>query len=50
LVKMVQDFVLGAKGGFSGKQKNYMRLPPPLSAIEEDSLRGIIDGEILITP
>lgn len=50
LGKMVQDFVLGAKGGFSGKQKNYMRLPPPLSAIEEDSLRGIIDGEILITP
>lgn len=50
LNRMLQDFVLEAKSGFSGKQTIYMRLPPPLSAIEDDQARGISDGEIVITP
>jgi hypothetical protein len=47
---MVQDFTLEAKSGFSGSETNFLRLPAPLNAIEEDVLRGIADGEILITP
>jgi hypothetical protein len=50
LGRMVQDFTLDAKTGFSGNETNFMRLPTPLSAIEEDTTRGISDGEILITP
>jgi hypothetical protein len=50
LGRMVQDFTLEAKTGFSGSETNFLRLPPPLSAIEEDGARGISDGEILITP
>jgi hypothetical protein len=48
LSRMLQDFVLEAKSGFSGTQNSYMRLPPPLSSIEEDSARGIVDGEIQV--
>jgi hypothetical protein len=50
LGRMVQDFTLDAKTGFSGNETNFIRLPTPLSAIEEDTTRGISDGEILITP
>lgn len=50
LGQMLQDFVLEAKSGFSGTETNYLRLPPPLSAIEEDVSRGILDGEIKIAP
>ncbi|KAF2130413.1 Hsp70 family protein [Dothidotthia symphoricarpi CBS 119687] len=50
LSRMVQDFVLEAKSGFSGTETNYLRLPVPLSAIEDDESRGIVDGEIVITP
>jgi hypothetical protein len=50
LNRMVQDFVLEAKSGFSGVETNYLRLPPPLSGLLEDDARGILDGEIKITP
>ncbi|KAJ4361747.1 hypothetical protein N0V83_010687 [Neocucurbitaria cava] len=50
LGRMVQDFNLEAKSGFSGIESNFLRLPAPLNAIEEDTARGISDGEILITP
>ena len=50
LSRMVQDFVSEAKSGFTGVETNYLRLPPPLSGIEEDEARGILDGEIKITP
>ncbi|KAL6707742.1 hypothetical protein ACN47E_003863 [Coniothyrium glycines] len=50
LGRMVQDFVLEAKSGFSDNETNFLRLPVPLSAIEDDEARGICDGEIEITP
>ncbi|KAH7408805.1 Hsp70 family protein [Phaeosphaeria sp. MPI-PUGE-AT-0046c] len=50
LGRMVQDFTLEVKTGFSGNETNFLRLPPPLCAIEDDTARGISDGEILITP
>jgi hypothetical protein len=50
LGRMVQDFTLEAKTGFSGVETNFLRLPAPLNAIEEDTDRGIVDGEIMITP
>ncbi|KAI8935133.1 hypothetical protein NX059_007727 [Plenodomus lindquistii] len=49
LSRMVQDFVLEAKNGFSGIEVNFVRLPMPLSAVEDDEKRGIQDGEIKIT-
>ncbi|KAF1911224.1 hypothetical protein BDU57DRAFT_485781 [Ampelomyces quisqualis] len=49
LGRMAQDFVMEAKSGFSGEETNFLRLPTPLSAIEEDEARGICDGEIEIT-
>jgi hypothetical protein len=49
LGRMVQDFTLEVKTGFSGKETNFLRLPAPLSAIEDDTARGISDGEILIS-
>jgi hypothetical protein len=49
LSRMVQDFVLEAKSGFSGYETNFLRLPVPLSSIEDDEARGIQDGEIQIT-
>jgi hypothetical protein len=47
--KMVQDFTLEIKTGFSGTEIGYLNLPNPLSAIDEDETRGIRDGEIKIT-
>jgi hypothetical protein len=48
--RMLQDFVFEAKTGFSGAEINFLRLPAPLNAIEDDESRGIVDGEIMITP
>lgn len=50
LSRMVQDFVLEAKTGFSGHETNFLRLPVPLSSVEDDEARGIQDGEIKLTP
>ena len=50
LGRMVQDFTLEAKTRFSGNETNFLRLPAPLNAIEEDTTRGISDGKILVTP
>lgn len=50
LGRVVQDFVLEAKSGFSGSETNFIRLPPPLSSIMNDEARGICDGEIEFTP
>jgi hypothetical protein len=50
LSRMVQDFCLEVKSGFSGTETNFLRLPSPLSAIEDDPLRGIVDGELTIKP
>ncbi|KAH7383281.1 hypothetical protein BKA66DRAFT_512128 [Pyrenochaeta sp. MPI-SDFR-AT-0127] len=46
---MLQDFTLEVKSGFSGSETNYLRLPAPLSAVEDDEARGISDGEITVT-
>jgi molecular chaperone DnaK (HSP70) len=46
---MLQDFTLEVKSGFSGTETNFLRLPAPLSALDDDELRGICDGEITIT-
>lgn len=48
LSRMLQDFAFEAKSGFSGTEVNFIRLPPPLNAVEEDKSRGILDGEIMI--
>lgn len=48
--RMLQDFNLEAKSGFSGTETYFLRLPPPLSGIEEDGIRGILDGEMELTP
>jgi hypothetical protein len=37
LGRIVQDFTLDAKTGFSGNETNFIRLLTPLSAIEEDT-------------
>lgn len=50
LGRMVSDFIMEAKSGFSGKENNFIRLPAPLNALEDDETRGICDGEIAITP
>jgi hypothetical protein len=47
--KLLQDFTMEVKGGFSGTQINYLLLPNPLSAIDDDEKRGISDGELTIT-
>ncbi|KAH7396595.1 hypothetical protein DE146DRAFT_763611 [Phaeosphaeria sp. MPI-PUGE-AT-0046c] len=47
--KILQDFSLEIKTGFSGTEIGYLVLPTPLSAIEEDESRGIRDGEIIVT-
>jgi hypothetical protein len=33
---MVQDFTLEVKSGFSGSETNVLRLPAPLSALDDD--------------
>jgi hypothetical protein len=48
--QMLQDFTLEAKTCFSGDEPYYLRLPAPLSGIEEDESRGIYDGELQLTP
>jgi hypothetical protein len=48
--RMLQDFTLEIKSGFSGTETNHLRLPHPLTSIEEDTARGICDGEITISP
>jgi hypothetical protein len=45
LGRMVQDFTLTAKSGFSGSEDHYLRLPAPLTVID-DWGRGMCDGEI----
>lgn len=50
LARMLQDFIIEVKSGFSGTETSYIRLPNPLSSIEEDESRGIREGEICITP
>ncbi len=50
LGRIVSDFVMEAKTGFSGKEHNFLRLPAPLSGLDDDEARGICDGEIFITP
>ncbi|KAL1604233.1 hypothetical protein SLS59_004027 [Nothophoma quercina] len=50
LARMLQDFTLEIKSGFSGTETSYIRLPNPLSSIDEDESRGIREGEIQITP
>ncbi|EUC40240.1 hypothetical protein COCMIDRAFT_109318 [Bipolaris oryzae ATCC 44560] len=47
--KLLQDFTMEVKSGFSGTQTNYLLLPSPLSAIDDDEKRGISDGELKIT-
>lgn len=49
--RMVQDFILEVKGGFSGDEHEsfMLRLPSPLNAIVDDPKRGIEDGDIKIT-
>lgn len=49
LARMVQEFSLTAKSGFSGQEEYYLRLPAPLSAIEDET-RGMCDGEIRLEP
>ena len=48
LGRMLSDFIVEAKNGFSGKQDNYLRLPHPPSSLDDDA-RGICNGEIEIT-
>jgi molecular chaperone DnaK (HSP70) len=47
--RMLQDFTLEIKSGFSGYETNFLRLSSPLSASDDDA-RGFIDGEIKIEP
>jgi len=47
--KILQDFTLEVKTGFSGTEVGYLVLPNPLSRIDEDEVRGIRDGEITVT-
>jgi hypothetical protein len=47
--RMLQNFILEVKSGFSGTENYTLQLPSPLSAIEDDEERGIEDGEIKIT-
>jgi molecular chaperone DnaK (HSP70) len=46
---MLQDLTLKVRSGFSGIEKNYLRLPAPLSALDDDETSLICDGEITIT-
>lgn len=50
LARMLQDFTLEAKSGFSGSETSYIRLPNPLSSIDLDESRSIREGEVQITP
>ncbi|KAH7093078.1 hypothetical protein FB567DRAFT_487211 [Paraphoma chrysanthemicola] len=50
LARILGDFVMEAKTGFSGKQYSFLRLPHPLSNLPDDESKGIQDGEIRLTP
>ncbi|PSN60997.1 Hsp70 family protein [Corynespora cassiicola Philippines] len=45
LARMIQEFSMSAKSGFSGTEEYYLRLPAALSGVE-DQVRGISDGEL----
>ncbi|KAF2690232.1 hypothetical protein K458DRAFT_459297 [Lentithecium fluviatile CBS 122367] len=45
LSKMIQEFTINAKSGFSGDEEYYLSLPTPWSSIEDED-RGLCDGEI----
>ncbi|KAF3034581.1 hypothetical protein E8E12_002063 [Didymella heteroderae] len=47
--RMLQNFIMEIKGGFSGSESYPLELPSPMSSIEDDPERGIEDGEIKIT-
>lgn len=47
--RMLQNFTMEIKGGFSGSESYNLQLPSPLSSILDDPERGIEDGEIEIT-
>ncbi|KAJ8113126.1 hypothetical protein OPT61_g4676 [Boeremia exigua] len=49
LARMLQDFTLEVKSGFSGTETNFIRLPSPLFSLPDDEGRGIHEGEIKIT-
>ena len=46
---MVRTFVMESKSGFSGKEVNFIPLPRPLNACDDDEKRGITEGELMIT-
>ncbi|KAL1598992.1 hypothetical protein SLS60_008138 [Paraconiothyrium brasiliense] len=48
LGRMVQEFTLTAKSGFSGTEEYFLRLPAALSALDDEK-RGMLDGEIQVT-
>lgn len=50
MARMLQDFILEAKSGFSGTETSYIRLAHPLNMIGLDESRGIHEGEIRIDP
>lgn len=50
LARMLQDFNLESKSGFSGTETTWIRLPSPLHTMPDDDIRGIREGEIRITP
>lgn len=47
--RMVQDFCLEVKSGFSGTETNSLKLPSTLSAVQDDATRDITDGKVMIT-
>lgn len=47
--RMLENFTMEIKGGFSGTETYTLQLPSPLSSIVDDPERGIEDGEIQIT-
>jgi molecular chaperone DnaK (HSP70) len=47
--RMLQDFTLEVKSGYSGTEINFLRLPSPLNGVDDEQ-RGICDGEIKIMP
>ncbi|KAF1944788.1 Hsp70 family protein [Clathrospora elynae] len=47
LGRMLQEFTLNSKSGFSGSEDNYIPLPAPLTMVEDEA-RGMCDGCIHI--
>jgi molecular chaperone DnaK (HSP70) len=50
VAKLLQDFTMDAKSGFSGTETNYLQLPKPLCNLADSTSKGIFDGELKITP